>query len=277
VSVASIASALGEARREGGDRCPLPFPVDALCAALGLAGEGLACFPCRDDKGPATPHGFKDATCDPMALRNLWRQYPAPLVGVATGETSGLAVLDIDRKHAIAREWWAMNRCRLPATRTHRTLNGGLHLVFQHSPGLKCSVSKIARGVDVRGVGGYCVWWPAAGLPVLSDVPAALWPAWLLDQLIQKPSLSPSRATFSAMPLDDRKLAGLVRAVAGAAEGERNHVLFWASCRIGEAIRSGRIGEDFGTAVLEEAATRCGLPVTEARRTIASGLRAAVQ
>ena len=26
---------------------------------------------------------------------------------------------------------------------------------------------------------GYVVWWPAAGLPVLSDEPPAAWPEWL--------------------------------------------------------------------------------------------------
>ena len=61
-------------------------------------------------------------------------------------------------------------------TRPHRTRSGGLHLIFGHYDGLKCSAGKIARGVDVRADGGYILWWPAAGLPMLSDAPIAPWP-----------------------------------------------------------------------------------------------------
>ena len=59
----------------------------------------------------------------------------------------------------------------LPPTRRHRTRSGGLHLVFRHRDGLRCSTSRIALGIDVRAEGGV-VWWPAAGLPVLSDAEA---------------------------------------------------------------------------------------------------------
>jgi hypothetical protein len=50
-------------------------------------------------------------------------------------------------------------------------------------------------------------------------------------------------------------------------------VLFWAACRLGEEIRNGKIDERSGVAVLTGAALRAGLPESEVRRTIASGLR----
>jgi Bifunctional DNA primase/polymerase, N-terminal len=66
--------------------------------AVSLIDQGLPCFPCHDDKRPASPHGFRDATRDAEALRELWMRYPGTLIGVPTGEVSGFDVLDIDRR-----------------------------------------------------------------------------------------------------------------------------------------------------------------------------------
>jgi hypothetical protein len=46
-----------------------------------LSGKTLPCFPCRIDKRPMTPRGFKDATTDIKLIEALWRQYPGSLVG----------------------------------------------------------------------------------------------------------------------------------------------------------------------------------------------------
>jgi hypothetical protein len=128
-----------------------------LDAALTLGANGCCCFPCSADKRPATPHGFKEASRDRGVLGELWRRYPGPLVGVATGAASGIDVLDLDRKHPEARVWWTENRSRLPQTRCHRTRSGGLHLVLEHAEGLRSTAGKIAPGVDTRGDGGYVV------------------------------------------------------------------------------------------------------------------------
>ena len=58
-----------------------------------LEGKVLPVFPCLANKKPATPHGFKDATADPAAIGELWRSHWGPLVGLPTGERSGLDVL----------------------------------------------------------------------------------------------------------------------------------------------------------------------------------------
>ena len=115
---------------------------------------GYAVFPCQADKTPRTPRGFKDATTDHEEIAELWRRYPAPLIGIATGAGSGLSVLDLDRKHAPARAWWRANCTRLLPTRTYETLSGGLHLYFHHADGVTNTASKICRGVDTRGEGG---------------------------------------------------------------------------------------------------------------------------
>jgi hypothetical protein len=130
----------------------------ALGAALALAAEGRKCFPCAASKKPATPHGFLDAQDDPVALRELWEQYPAPLVGMPTGEASGIDALDIDApRHPEAAEWWARHHYRLPTTRTHRTRSGGRHVLFRHAAGLRCWTGWPVLGIDGRADGGYVV------------------------------------------------------------------------------------------------------------------------
>ena len=245
-----------------------------LATALRLADEGISVFPCaKSSKCPCTPHGFKDASTDPAVIEDLWRKHPGSLIGVPTGgSVSGFDVLDLDPRHVEAKTWWRENRHQLPRTRVHGTRSGGIHLLFRHDDRIRCSIGKIALGVDTRGAGGYVIWWPAAGLPVLSDAPLAPWPNWLLAEFLPKPR-SASTTSRTGPFCADGWLRGLVRTVAGAAEGQRNRILFWAACRAGEAVRDGRAGETFVVDVLVEAATHAGLPQTEAHRTIQSGLR----
>jgi hypothetical protein len=241
-----------------------------LTAADKLAAGGTLAFFCLSDKRPACPGGFKTATSDPEKLRELWRQYPGPLIGVPTGTVCGFDVLDLDPRHPEAREWYSENRSRLPRTRAHRTRSGGLHLLFRHDDTVHCTAGKIALGVDTRGAGGYVIWWPSAGFPVLSDAALAPWPDWLLVEFRPKPKPTSSVADFHA---GDGWLRGLVRTVATAAEGERNSILFWAACRGGEAVRDGKAAEAFVVDVLVEAAKHAGLPEPEAHRTIQSGMQ----
>ena len=62
--------------------------------------------------------------------------------------------------------------------------------------------------------------------------------------------------------------------LAGASEGERNSLTYWAACRAGEMVASGLLNADAAAAVIAEAATRAGLPRAEAERTARSGIRA---
>jgi Bifunctional DNA primase/polymerase, N-terminal len=276
VTATEIVTAL-ERRRKGSQwRCAhSPFVRDGYAGAsvsrmqaLALINQGLPCFPCRADKRPVTARGFKDATCDRNVVHELWRRYPGPLIGVPTGEISGLAILDIDPRHNGDR-WFAEHRNRLPATRVHRTRSGGLHLIFRQVAGLRSSAERIAAGVDVRATGAYVIWWPAAGLPVLSETAMAIWPDWLRVQISSPPRPATSRITVP----DGQALMRLVRLIAGARVGERNNMTYWAACRAGEMVASGLLGADAAATVIAEAATRAGLPRSEAERTAWSGIR----
>jgi hypothetical protein len=244
--------------------------AQALKAALELAGTSVAVFPCAHNKKPCAPHGFLDASKDAATVQELWRRHGGPLVGVRTGAASGIDVLDID-KHRDARQWWAENRHRLPMTRTYRTRSGGLHLIFTHAQGLRCSTSKLAHGIDVKGDDGCAIWWPAAGLPILHEGPPAPWPDWLRAQLKPPAPPPPSRRVIP----DDRRLCQLLRRVASAHEGERNAITYWASRRFGEMVATGLISTTDAMTLIVNAATTAGLPRNEAIATARSGLRIA--
>ena len=184
----------------------------ALAEALLLAFEGRHCFPCSATKRPASPHGFKDATTDPDALRDSVAGISGRVNRGQHGNVSGIDVLDIDVKHAETKTWWQDNRCRFPRTRIHRTRSGGLHLLFKHPDGARCTAGKIALGVDTRADGGYVIWWPANGLPIFSDAPPASWPEWFLSEL--RPKVRPS--TPVARVPDHHFIGKLVHLVAGA-------------------------------------------------------------
>jgi hypothetical protein len=240
--------------------------------ALQLGAQGYPVFPCRTaDKRPACAHGFYAAATDAADIKELWRDSPGDLIGVRAGIV--FDCLDVDAKHEAAHAWWGKHRQEIPTTRTHRTRSGGLHLLFQCNAMVRCSAGKLAPGVDTRGAGGYIIWWPAAGYPVLTDAPLAPWPDWLLAEFASK-ALATKQTTNGPIHFHgDKWLRGLARTVASAAEGQRNSTLFWAACRVRDAIDSGKGDEDFVVDVLLEAARHAGLPLREAQQTIRSGMQ----
>jgi hypothetical protein len=156
-----------------------------LNAALKLAARGLYVFPCKPrDKRPATLHGVKDATTDPDVIKRWWRQEPNFNIGVATGTTSGIMVVDVDNIDAEAElKKLEDANVALPATVESITARGR-HLYFKWPErDVRNSASKLAPGIDVRANGGYVL------------VPPSLHPsgkryAWSVD----------SANTFAAAP-----------------------------------------------------------------------------
>ena len=183
-------------------------------------------FPCDTSKHPMIAAWQRNAGRDDCSD---W-----PLVGVPTGEANGFDVLDIDLEGG---SWWDAHRAELPATQTHVTRSGGAHLLFKHAPGLRCSVGRIAHGVDVRADGGFVIWWPRQGLRVI-EAALVQWPEWLLEkarkrELVQQPQQAEEEAPcLSAAPriegetlnLRSRSHA-LLQKVAHAIPGTRNRLL----------------------------------------------------
>jgi Bifunctional DNA primase/polymerase, N-terminal len=236
---------------------------------------GWHLFPCRDDKRPTLKRWPELASKDPAEIERLWREHPGPLIGILTGEASGVDVLDLDAKHDPARAWYAENRHRIPSTRTFRTRSGGTHFYFRHSAGVRNTASKIAEGVDTRGDGGYVISWFAAGLPCLDHAPPAPWPPALLKLLLPPPVQPVMRRQLVAPRNTEAAILGILQTVSGAPEGQRNQRLNWAAFRLGERVCDGQISRTEAETLLTEAATAAGLIAPAATATIRSGLKGA--
>jgi hypothetical protein len=235
-----------------------------LARAMKLVRQGLPVFPCRaDNKAPLTANGFLDARTGFDIVQGWFTKWPDALIGVPTGIK--FVVLDLDlTKHVEAQKWYS--EAKLPLTRTHATRSGGRHLLFKPNDAVRNTASKICRGVDTRGMGGYIIWWPAEGLEVLHGGVLAPVPDWLL-QIIRPPEQPRIKSDFSFCGTTSGLRALCVR-VLNSCQGERNNVLYWAACR---ACDEG--GDGFAQAMLLEAGTRAGLSNTEAERTIRSGFK----
>lgn len=73
---------------------------------------------------------------------------------MATGQISGLVVVDCDSAEAVER----FVECYPPAKNTCRSRTGrGQHFFFQFDPGIRNSSSALGQGIDVRGGGGYVI------------------------------------------------------------------------------------------------------------------------
>ena len=176
--------------------------------------------------------------------------------------------LDCDLQHVVAQRWYAS--ANLPVTRTHITPSGGRHLLFAPHEQFRCSVGKVWPHIDTRGRGGYLIWWPAEGLEVLHPDALAPVPDWIIARLNPSPPPAPALLS-SANP--DAKIDGIIRAIVGARQGERNHLLFWAACRLAELVTAGALERDLAFDIAVEAASRAGLPHREAQRTTLSAFQ----
>jgi Bifunctional DNA primase/polymerase, N-terminal len=240
-----------------------PMTVAERAAHSAAMRLGYPAFPCNAEKIPLCQHGFKDA-CSGIALDRLFRRYPGVLIGVPTGPASGLAVLDVDPAKG-GTPWWDQNKDRLPQTRLHETKSGGIHALFRHRDGLKCSVAKIAPGIDVRGEGGYIIWWPVHGFSVV-DHPLAEWPAWLKPpdpepiQFVPRTPTAPVNCSRYAEVALDRACA----AISGAANGEQEATLNGQAFGIGALVGAGVL--DRATALNRITAAAMLMPSYEPRK-----------
>src|SRR5690606_19091693 len=138
--------------------------------------------------------------------------------------------------------------------------------------------------IDTRAHGGYVV---GAGstvggnrYTVVDDAPPAPLPRWLTTLLTPAP-LPPQRPVAVPVFADDRRgtyldaaFNGEVRRVESAREGGRNNALYQAAVALGQLVAGGELGETEVAETLTTAAIGRGLAEPDARRTVASGLRA---
>ena len=118
------------------------------CAALEAMARGWHIIPVNG-KTPTTAHGFKDASTGTRLAEIWFSRFPERGMAVATGDPSGVWVLDLDSKEAIDRiAKLQEEHSPFPKTVTAKTRNG-FHVFFRMPDG-----EAIATGQTVLGRGG---------------------------------------------------------------------------------------------------------------------------
>ena len=130
--------------------------TDIINRALEVAEE-YPVFPCDEKKRPIVDGGYKAATQCIDTIVAMFSSPSAKLIGMPTGDISGLSVIDIDiRDGKAGKEWVEKNAKLLGITRIARTQSGGWHYYYKHASGIR-NRAGISGCVDVRGDGGYVI------------------------------------------------------------------------------------------------------------------------
>lgn len=258
------------------------YPLPA--AAREFARIGVPVFPCvPDGKGPLTRRGFQDASTSVRQVEAWWRTWPTANIGMPTGAVSGLVVVDVD-VHGPVNGYEAFER----AARTGRmdgwafqvrSPSGGLHVYYPAADAEQRSWQAARAGVDFRGDGGYIIVPPSRRLidgrrPMYSMLQINSAPATPVDAVGLRAFLDPRPtptvprhgSVTGRQGVDVSRLAGWV---ARRQEGERNHGLFWAACKMAEH----RVPAADALDVLTAAAGHAGLSEREAVTTVRSAYR----
>ena len=185
-----------------------------LCkAALGYGSKGLKVFPLRPkDKTPQIAEWNLAATTNPDQIRRWWSQWPDANIGLATGQQTGIVVLDIDPRHDGLDSWNDLVDIHGPVDSLECYTGGaGTHIYFT-APVVKLrnSAGAIGPGLDTRAEGGYVVLPPSvhpSGEPyewISRQLPAEI-PPWLLERWPRHQSEPTSAAKAGQQARLDRR------------------------------------------------------------------------
>lgn len=193
-----------------------------LAEAVRLALRGFSVFPLvSGGKKPAVATGFKAATIDPVQIENWFSKKTKANIGIATGDVSGIWVLDIDVKNGAKGEEslaaFEAEHGALPPTLTCTTPSGGKHIYFVHDGSMSVkSAAGVLPGIDVRGEGGYIVASPSQidGVPyqwVDPEATIAIAPEALI-RLVTEKKIAPTTIDASAVIQEGTRNDTLMRA-----------------------------------------------------------------
>jgi Bifunctional DNA primase/polymerase, N-terminal/Protein of unknown function (DUF3631) len=248
-------------------------PPSMLAAALDYARRGLPVLPVKPDKKPFTKHGYKDASRDPEQITRWWAEHPTALIGVPTGKTTDLFVIDVDRHSHDGFATLKTLALNLDGCPKAVTPGGGSHFYFRAGgKTLKCTAGVIGPGIDTRGDGGYIIVPPSRpdphrpGYDFVNGVDLLAAPV-VSDDVIKL--LRPERRGKQAAV----DLAGEAAKVRAAPHGARRDILNRAAFKLAQLVQAGKLAEDAVRKELTDAALACGLESEEIARTLDSALR----
>ena len=150
---------------------------DHLQQALQYASLGWQHFPCttspkadapaRVERKVASPGNIPEsasgktaALTDPKQIRAWWTKWPHANIGICTGHTSGIVVVDIDDVKQVPTlvKKLGLGELYFLDTMTVQTGSGGYHIYFQTTLQLtKNNTGVILPGVDFIAEGGYVI------------------------------------------------------------------------------------------------------------------------
>ncbi len=244
---------------------PLHWPTAEGCSCGKNPGEVPENEVCKRSRGkhPRTANGFKDATTDVNQITEWWQKWPDANIGVPTGVLTGLLVVDDDPRNGGPTDRSGLVAVLGPIPETAEALTGGdgRHLYFQYGGG---RVRKqLAKGIDLKGDGGYVVappslhlsgkryQWDCAGGAgaILHPAPA---PEWLLKFIADESQEDTYIETKSRSPLNNGGKVGR--------GGRHGHLVSQA----GAMRRRGMSQQAIEAALLAENRERCDPPKSDA-------------
>lgn len=197
---------------------------------------------------------YQDRCPTKLEVQTWWRKWPKANIGLATGVTSDIVVVDLDGELAVA----AADRYGFdpgPWVRTGRV--GGRHLYFRYRPDAPTIFAKVG-GIDFRGQGGFVLLPPSLhysgahytwGEQVRHGEPLPDLPAWV-DDLASTNERGQERG-----PIDFGKLLS-----EGVSEGQRDQELFRAAAK----LRGADVPYELALQLIQGAAAQCKPPFDQA-------------
>lgn len=283
------------------DAVRLKLPLRVRAALWYARVMAWPVFPVRPDKKPYTAHGYLDATLEPRQIVAWWRAWPDALAAMPTGCATGVAVVDIDCKHAEKNGFASLEAAgvTLPATWLVRSRSGGAHFYFRApcwpEPPLRSGANirlfgRELSGVDIRAAGGYVIVpggrdgyrWSRLrpGRSILAAMPARLVEG-LRWREPERPAPAAYRASVGAASgAFERVLDDCCHAIATAAPGTRQETLSARAWQAGKLASEGKVDAGDALRRVLEAAGAIGGPdwdrgeaLKTARRRFDAGVR----
>lgn len=210
-------------------------------------------IPIKPDKKPYIqwqPYQKKKATA--AEIRQWWTKWPNAMIGIVTGEVSGIFVVDCDTQAGFDEVQKLLPESLVyPQARTPR---GGWHLYFKWLADYKMTIAAgVMSGVDIRGEGGYIIAAPS----VNAEGKSYTWQISIAD-IAELPSL-PHSLKSALINKSTLSRAGVDTFVDNAIfykAGTRNSDLF----TVANALTRNKIQRSFIDHTIEILAKNCSPP-----------------
>jgi len=132
-------------------------------ATLAYAARGWAVLPLKPDNTPLTSNGVEDATTRPEIIEYWWKRWTDANVAIATGERSGIVVVDVDWGNGgnDTLEELQIEVRSLPEP-SFKSTGDRLHYYFEHDGAYESF--PLDEGIYIRADGDYVVAPPSTQL-----------------------------------------------------------------------------------------------------------------